>query len=853
MTLRIFFNSIKMLRTKKNSKKKLVMTAPFLKKCSLASLIFLSGISSSFAQRKCGTMDYLQYQIERDSSIQGLLQKTATRLSEAPPLTSRTIGPDEVLLIPLVVHVVYHGPAENISEAQIRSQLTVLNEDYRRLNVDKKNTPAVFASVATDPHIQFRLAGITRTHTKKTSFSYNDDVKYTSKGGIDAWDAEKYLNIWVCNLGDNLLGYAQFPGLSPLTDGVVIKNTAFGNTGTAAAPYDKGRTATHEIGHWLNLFHIWGDRTDCKGTDHVDDTPLQGASNSGCPAFPHISCNNSPNGDMFMNYMDYTDDACMNLFTKSQQKRMQAVLSTIKPKIADAPGLGIAGLDNSGKLSTFASLAQHTKAGDWTYTANDKLVGTGDFNGDGHSDILLTSEWGIGIISNNGGNTWTSLMTKPLDTKFGIWMYTADNTILSIADFNGDGKQDILIQSENHLGVLTLKGKTFSVVAMATSNSLLGGWRYNDAKNDGMDSIRQVADFNGDKNADILLTSSQGLGILTIKGTKLTSLVAKKNGSTFGPWILNTDNTFYPGTGDFNKDQTTDLLMTSADGLGVFSLDGNNLKLIAKTEDNTSLGSWHYNTTDNDHKDIIQKTGDFNGDGQSDILLTSETGIGIISLKNGKFSSLFAAHNQTKFSGWVYDSDGSTVLSAADFNGDKQDDIVMQNDQGIGLFYLSGTSLKSMALQDYNTSMGNWYFSTSDEYSGSDLLSADAKGKSMLLKAAGLSSDKNGSSGNNTIVTGTKEPVPQTVPEVFRVAVFPNPASQSATLEYMLLQSQKVSFILYNSLGTKVFEYAPSQDQAPGHYVKTIDLSDLNPGIYVYTYKAGAKQYSSKLMVVEKP
>jgi hypothetical protein len=133
--------------------------------------------------------------------------------------------------------------------------------------------------------------------------------------------------MWVCQLSSNLLGYAQFPGGPAQTDGVVILHSAFGTTGTAAAPFDRGRTATHEIGHWLNLFHIWGDDgTGCNGTDEVDDTPNQADENTGCPGFPSPSCANDPNGDMFMNYMDYTDDACMFMFTAGQVTRMQAAL-----------------------------------------------------------------------------------------------------------------------------------------------------------------------------------------------------------------------------------------------------------------------------------------------------------------------------------------------------------------------------------------------------------------------------------------------------------------------------------------------------------------------------------------------
>ena len=184
--------------------------------------------------------------------------------------------------------------------------------------------------------IRFKLAtkdpagrptsGVTRTKTTRESFSDDDSVKSTRAGGADPWPRDKYLNLWVCALAGGLLGYAQFPGGPAATDGVVILNTAFGTRGTVRKPFNLGRTATHEVGHWLNLRHIWGDTEDCSGSDFVADTPNAAGPNYGKPKFPHISCSNGPNGDMFMNYMDYVDDDAMFLFTTQQVSRMNAAL-----------------------------------------------------------------------------------------------------------------------------------------------------------------------------------------------------------------------------------------------------------------------------------------------------------------------------------------------------------------------------------------------------------------------------------------------------------------------------------------------------------------------------------------------
>jgi hypothetical protein len=243
-----------------------------------------------------------------------------------------------VVTIPCVVHIVYNDPMQNISDEQVLSQFTVLNQCFRNLDPDAHSIPAAFAPLAGDALMEFKLAvkdpdnrptsGITRTRTQKDAFSSNGDVKFDNRGGKDAWPSDKYFNIWVCNLEGGLLGYAQFPGGPRATAGVVINYNAFGTIGTATAPYDKGKTTVHEIGHCLNLLHLWGDDGGgCDGSDNVVDTPNQGAENYRPPTFPHISCGNGPNGDMFMNYMDYTDDAGMYMFTRGQIKRMDAVLN----------------------------------------------------------------------------------------------------------------------------------------------------------------------------------------------------------------------------------------------------------------------------------------------------------------------------------------------------------------------------------------------------------------------------------------------------------------------------------------------------------------------------------------------
>ncbi|MBB3121484.1 M43 family zinc metalloprotease [Pseudoduganella violacea] len=295
------------------------------------------------AVRRCGTMDVhrrLLSTVPEYARARDEIEIQTEQFERNGAVSARS----GITRIPVVVHVVWNTAAQNISDAQIASQIEVLNRDFRRTNPDVALTPAPFLPLAADSRIEFALAttdpggapttGIERRQTTVTSFTDNDAVKANASGGLNAWPSARYLNIWVCPLAGGLLGYAQFPGGPAATDGVVIRQSAFGTTGTAAAPFNLGRTATHEIGHWLNLNHIWGDDgTGCAGTDNVADTPNQGGANTGTPTFPRVSCSNGPNGDLFMNYMDYVDDRAMFMFTAGQVARMQACLDGVRSSI----------------------------------------------------------------------------------------------------------------------------------------------------------------------------------------------------------------------------------------------------------------------------------------------------------------------------------------------------------------------------------------------------------------------------------------------------------------------------------------------------------------------------------------
>jgi len=281
--------------------------------------------------RRCVAYEVLQEDLKSDPGLAKRMRmiESVTESVLKNPASYRLLA-DGTIEIPCHVNVLFRTTAENISNAQIQSQIDVLNEDFAGTNADRTLLPSLFSSVfGGNTKIIFTwnsTTGLTRKSTKKTSWSTNNDMKRSSRGGIDPTSPTTKLNIWVCTISNGILGYATFPGTSSAIDGVVILNTAFGRTGTVRAPFNKGRTTTHEVGHWLNLRHIWGDAT-C-GSDEVGDTPTHNAPNYGCPAFPHLStCAGTP-VEMTMNYMDYSDDACMYMFSLGQVARMKATFAS---------------------------------------------------------------------------------------------------------------------------------------------------------------------------------------------------------------------------------------------------------------------------------------------------------------------------------------------------------------------------------------------------------------------------------------------------------------------------------------------------------------------------------------------
>ena len=320
------------------------------------SVIFLSPVYSqlvTYPVRRCGTQELLRKKFQHDSAFLKKWESQQYALKEY--ITGNRLAMDDttVYSIPVVVHIIHNNFIGDVSDSAVYSQMEILNNDYRKnpgtMGFNNKpvgaDTKIVFCLAQKDPNGNV-TTGIIRIQDTTASFNNDFDSEIYLKK-LSYWDSKKYMNVWVCNLGSGLLGFGTFPGGDPKTDGIVINYKAFGAYKNTFSPYNYGRTTTHEVGHYLNLFHPWGDNAgDCSDDDGISDTPLCSGEftadkDSNCKA--PIQCGVKRQVE---NYMDYSDDYCMKMFSKGQATVMRSAISNFRPQLVSSSNLTATGIES---------------------------------------------------------------------------------------------------------------------------------------------------------------------------------------------------------------------------------------------------------------------------------------------------------------------------------------------------------------------------------------------------------------------------------------------------------------------------------------------------------------------------
>lgn len=348
----------------------------------------------------------------------------------------------------------------------------------------------------------------------------------------------------------------------------------------------------------------------------------------------------------------------------------------------------------------------------------------GDVNGDGCAEIVVTSPWGLGILE-QVGNTMAGLVVSPNGTRFGGWLLnTADNYIGPLADFDGDGKAEILITSPWGLGILQLSGSTLTPLMMAPNGTRFGGWLLDTSNN----YFGPGADYDGDGKAELFVSSPWGVGILKLAGGTLTSPMMAANGTRFGGWLLETADNRFGDAADYNGDGKAEQLISSPWGLGILELSGSTMAAPMMQPNGARFGGWLLNTADNN----VGRSADYDGDGKAEIFISSPWGVGILKLAGSTLAAPMMAPNGTRFGGWLLETPDNRFGDAADYDGDGKAEIVVSSAWGIGILQLSGGTLTAPMMQPNGTRFGGWLLNTADNHLG-PAASYEGDGRSELF------------------------------------------------------------------------------------------------------------------------
>jgi hypothetical protein len=375
-------------------------------------------------------------------------------------------------------------------------------------------------------------------------------------------------------------------------------------------------------------------------------------------------------------------------------------------------GLGILGL-RGGKLVDRAIVPEEDWIGGWHYGRTNTIRATGDFNGDRRADLVISSGWGLGLLT-HGGAFWRALVVKPNGTRLGGWNLNAGgDRIVGVGDFNGDAKDDLVLTSGWGIGVLRHSGASLTHLMMAPTGTNFGGWNFNVVG----DRLHGVGDFNGDGKADLLISSAWGLGVLTLSGSTLTKVTMAPSGARLGDWNYSAANDVIGRIADFDGDGKDDVLITSDWGIGVLTLKTGAFTHLAMHASGAQLGAWTYAKTDQ-----VWGTGDFNGDGRADLLIRNSGGLALLGWTgSGGLRSMTTHKGGASIDGWSFNASGDLVVPVVDLDGDGRDELLIRSGWGTGLLRREPAgALRLIDAQPNAGLFGSWPIGATDKIAGVD-------------------------------------------------------------------------------------------------------------------------------------
>jgi hypothetical protein len=369
-------------------------------------------------------------------------------------------------------------------------------------------------------------------------------------------------------------------------------------------------------------------------------------------------------------------------------------------------GLGLLTM-SGGALTSTVMAANGTRFGGWLLnTADNRFDLIGDFDGDGRVEMLVSSPWGLALLRKDGG-TFKPVVMAPNGTRFGDWLLnTGDNRFGPVGDFDGDGRDEILVTSPWGIGILKLSGASFASIMMAANGTRFGGWLLNTADN----RFSPVGDLDGDRRDELIVTSPWGIGMLKLSGATMSAPMMAPNGTRFGGWLLNTSDNHIVTLADLDGDGRADIVITSPWGIGVLALGGSTLTAKMMAPNGTRFGGWLLNTLDN----RIVCAADLDGDGRRELFVTSPWGLGVFKLAGGTFNVPAMAANGTRFGGWLLNTADNRFDAVSDFNGDNRDDLLVTSPWGLGILRFTGSGFDALTMAANGTRFGGWLLNTAD-------------------------------------------------------------------------------------------------------------------------------------------